>query len=206
MKMSKYVANLSEGTRVRLMGLGHHPKRGYECTVIGVLPNPSRRAEHQWYDVRFDDNSFGRFLEKYLVETQEIPPREWPDLFGSFSHRHEYWLVHMEIFDRETAAQITSRMLRLKSITTEGPMIVVVGEDVASEVSQLIRAPSRVLLTRNKKGVDEGIEEEGIEIDAEKNLLVLRFRSAVLPEVVDGWRVKLGFELGDREPVHAGGS
>jgi hypothetical protein len=181
MKMSKHVANLSEGTHVRLIGLGHHPKRGDECTVIGVLPNPSRRAEHQWYDVRFDDNSFGRFLEKYLVETQEIPPREWPDFFGSFSHRHENWLVHMEIFDRETVEQITSRMLRLKSITAEGPMIIVVGEDVANEVSQLIRAPSRVLLTRNKKGADEGIE-----IDAEKNLLVLRFRSAVLPEVVDG--------------------
>jgi Family of unknown function (DUF5335) len=180
MKREAYVANLQRGSRVRLIGMGHHPKRGDECKVIRILPNPSQKPEHQWYDVQFDDSSIGRFLEKYLVETRLIPPQEWTGFFESFSRRHENWIVYMETFDRETSEQTASRRLRLKSITTEGPMIIIVGEDDLNEVSQLVRAPSRILLTQSKAGADEGIE-----IDSDKNLLVLRFRAAVLPEMVD---------------------
>jgi hypothetical protein len=85
-----------------------------------VLPNPSNQSEHQRYDVRFDDDSFGRFPERHLVETRLIPQQEWLDFFDSFSHRHENWIVYMETFDRETSEQTGSRTLRLKSITTEG--------------------------------------------------------------------------------------
>jgi hypothetical protein len=180
MSAAKYIANLARGTRVRLIGMGRHPKRGDQCTVIRILPNPSNKSEHQWYDVRFDDDSFGRFLERYLVETRLIPREEWPDFFESFSHRHENWLVYMETFDRETSDQTGSRTLHLRSITTEGQMIVIVGEDDFNEVSQLVRTPSRVLLTQSNAGADEGIE-----IDSDNSLLVLRFRSAILPEVVD---------------------
>ena len=60
-----YVPNLSRGTRVRF--IGNHPKNGRQCTIIGALPNPSERADNQWYDVRFDDYSMGRFVERYLV-------------------------------------------------------------------------------------------------------------------------------------------
>jgi len=62
---SEYVPNLSRGTRV--LFIGDHPKNRQQCAIIRVLPNPSGRAEHQWYDVRFDDYSVGRFLERYLV-------------------------------------------------------------------------------------------------------------------------------------------
>jgi hypothetical protein len=161
--------------------MGQHPKRGDQCTIIRILPNPSNQSEHQWYDVRFDDNTFGRFLERYLLETRLIPAQEWHEFFESFSHRHENWIVYMETFDRETSEQTSSRTLRLKSIATEGQMIVIVGEDDLNEVSRLVRAPSRVLLTQSKAGADEGIE-----IDADNSLLVLRFRATVLPEVVDG--------------------
>ena len=181
MDVEKYVANLSLGTRVRLIGLGRHPRHGDECTIIAILPNPSQASEHQWYDVRFEDGIYGRFLEKYLVETQEIPQKDWPEFFEGFSRRHESWIVYMEIFDRETSEQIGSRTLHLKSITAEDGMIVIVGEDEVNEISQLVRGPSRVLLTKSRGGGDEGIE-----IDSEKILLVLRFRSVVLPETVDG--------------------
>lgn len=181
MKNSKYVASLVRGDRVRLIGLGHHPKYGGECSIIGILPNPSQKSEHQWYDVRFDDGTYGRFLEKSLMQTREVPAQEWKEFFESFSRRHQDWIVHMEVFDRTTAEQTLSRLLHLKSISSEGPMIVIVGEDDTNELSQLVRAPSRVLLTQDKTGADEGIE-----IDSEKSLLVLRFRAPVLAETVDG--------------------
>src|SRR5215467_4967505 len=174
--VEKYVANLSLGTRVRLISLERHPRHDDECTIIAILPNPSQTSEHQWYNVRFEDGIYNRFLEKYLVETQEIPQKDWPEFFEGFSRRHESWIVYMEIFDRETSEQIGSRTLHLKSITAEDGMIVIVGEDEVNEINQLVRGPSRVLLTKSSEGADEGIE-----IDSETILLVLRFRSVVLP-------------------------
>ena len=47
----------------------------------------------------------------------------------------------MEIVDRETGEQRAARLLRLKSISAEGPMIVVVGAEDANEVSQLFVCP-----------------------------------------------------------------
>jgi hypothetical protein len=67
MKTSCYTPHLAYGDRVRLVGDRPHPKTGQQCWIIYVLPNPSKRPEHQWYDVRFDDLSIGRFLERYLV-------------------------------------------------------------------------------------------------------------------------------------------
>jgi hypothetical protein len=66
MKTSEYIPNLSCGTRVRFIGKDHR-KSGQLCTIIRILPNPSLRAENQWYDVRFDDYSMGRFVERYLT-------------------------------------------------------------------------------------------------------------------------------------------
>ena len=34
--------------------------------IIAVLINPSKRPEHQWYDVRFDNGILGRFREADL--------------------------------------------------------------------------------------------------------------------------------------------
>ena len=60
-------------------------------------------------------------------------------------------------------------------------MIVIVGEGETTEISHLIRKPSRVVLTTNDVGADEGLE-----INSDNALVVIRFRSAILPELVDG--------------------
>jgi hypothetical protein len=52
--------------RVIFSGLERHRKNGKRCTILGALPNPSQRPENQWFDVRFDDYTTGRFLERYL--------------------------------------------------------------------------------------------------------------------------------------------
>ena len=53
------------GTRVRLLKEDHH-KSGEFGKVVGALANPSKRPSSQWYDVRFDDGRYGRFLVKHL--------------------------------------------------------------------------------------------------------------------------------------------
>jgi hypothetical protein len=180
MRKSKYIPHLTRGERVRLIGLGHHPKYAGECSIVEILPNPSRNSEHQWYDVRFEDGTYGRFLERYLSQTREIPVEEWRHFFQTFTDGHKDWLVDMQAFDRETGERMAARLLRLKSISAEGEMIVIVGEDDTTEVSELLRVPGLVLVTQDREG-----GEEGIDIGSNKSLLVLRFRAPVLPETTD---------------------
>jgi hypothetical protein len=190
MKTPQYTPSLTTGARVRFIGTDYPSKTGEPCTIIRILPNPSGLREHQWYDVKFDDGSLGRFLEKYLSGAiREIPSREWVDFFESFSRRHENWLVHLERLNAEQTQRLTSRSLRLKSIAAEPSreggdererMIVIVGEDETTEVSQLIRKPSRVLLSQTIVGADQCLE-----IYSDDFVILMRFRAAILPELVN---------------------
>ena len=190
MKTRQYTPSFKIGARVRFIGTDSPSKTGEQCTIIRILPNPSELREHQWYDIKFEDGSLGRFLEKYLtVTTQEIPSRNWAEFFESFGRRHENWLVQLESFSADKAQRLASRNLRLKSIAVEPSlnggreretMIVIVGEDETTEVSQLIRKPSRVLLSETEVGADKCLE-----IYSEDFVFLMRFRSATLPELVD---------------------
>jgi len=71
MTVQKYEPHLSAGSRVVFIGREQHPKNGQHCTILAALPNPSRSSEHQWYDVRFEDYTAGRFLEKYLQTNEQ---------------------------------------------------------------------------------------------------------------------------------------
>ncbi len=51
--------------RVRLNTTGD-PRSGQSGTIVRVLENPSACLDHQWYDVHFDDGTYGRFLERDL--------------------------------------------------------------------------------------------------------------------------------------------
>ena len=70
MKRPQYEPRFSYGDRVRFAETDQYPQSGQSCRIIEVLPNPSARQEHQWYDVRFDDYTVRRFLGKYLSPTR----------------------------------------------------------------------------------------------------------------------------------------
>ena len=65
-----YRPSLSYGQRVRLMKRDHH-EYSQEAVILWALPNPSMRPENQWYDVRFENGVYGRFLERYLERIEE---------------------------------------------------------------------------------------------------------------------------------------
>ena len=67
---SVYRPSFLEGSRVSLVKSGHS-QNTRPAAVLRTLPNPSQRAEHQWYDVRFDSGVYGRFLERYLEPVDE---------------------------------------------------------------------------------------------------------------------------------------
>ena len=51
--------------RVRLKA-PEDSRDGQSGMIVRILENPSGRPEHQWYDIHFDDGTYGRFLEKHL--------------------------------------------------------------------------------------------------------------------------------------------
>jgi hypothetical protein len=77
MTSKEYAPNLARGIRVRFT-LKAHPKDGQYCTILGALPNPSGRAQNQWYDVRFDDQSLARLVERSLQEEVKADNGETP--------------------------------------------------------------------------------------------------------------------------------
>ncbi len=56
---------MSHGTRVQVSN--NHGKSGKSGIIISVVRNRSGRPENQWYDVRFDDGSYGRFHTRNLM-------------------------------------------------------------------------------------------------------------------------------------------
>jgi hypothetical protein len=62
-------AKLARNDEVRFI-MKEHQMNGQRCIVVRVLPNPSELAIHQWYDVKFEDGTYGRFKEEYLMPFQ----------------------------------------------------------------------------------------------------------------------------------------
>jgi hypothetical protein len=59
------------GTRVRLLKEGH--RRSGECAkIVAALANPSKRPGNQWYDIRFDDGVYGRFVVRHLAHIRAV--------------------------------------------------------------------------------------------------------------------------------------
>ena len=122
------------------------------------------------------------------MPTQEIPRDEWSAFFDSFSRQHEGWLATVEVFGDDLGAQVEARELRLEGITAdlkgsnEDAISIMVGETPDDHVTHTITAPSHVRLEQTQEGANEALQIES----ASGATTLLRFRSAVLPEMVDG--------------------
>ncbi|HEV8485285.1 MAG TPA: DUF5335 family protein [Blastocatellia bacterium] len=121
------------------------------------------------------------------MPTRKITRREWMSFFDSFSNQHRGWLVTIEIMDPEIGDQTLARDLPLEGITAElneqgaDEIEIVVGRQPGSHVSDTVVAPRNVWLKSTEEGADEALEIQG-----EKKTVLIRFRSAVRLESVDG--------------------
>jgi hypothetical protein len=121
------------------------------------------------------------------MSTQDISRDEWAAFFDSFSLRHQGWLVTVEVFGSDIGAQVEARELPLQGITAElkregeDAISIIVGDTPEQHVTHTIGAPARVILKRSEEGADEAIE-----IESAARTTLVRFRSAVPTEMVDG--------------------
>jgi len=121
------------------------------------------------------------------MRTQEIPKNEWTIFFDSFSRKHQGWLVNLEIFGNEIGAQVEERELALEGIThesdeKEGNTIrIMTGVKADDHITHSITRPTQVSLEQTDEGADAALAMKS----ADGVTTLLRFRSAVLPELVD---------------------
>ena len=121
------------------------------------------------------------------MKTKEIAKNEWPKFFDAFSRQHEGWLVDLEIFGSEIGAQVEERQLTLEGITdeskgTEGNTIMImIGAKPDDHITHSIARPTQVNLEQTDEGADAALAIKG----EDGTTALLRFRSAIRPEMVD---------------------
>jgi hypothetical protein len=121
------------------------------------------------------------------MKTKEIPRNEWQEFFAIFSRQHEGWLVTLEILGSEIGAQVEERGLALEGIVAEGDEVqgyeirMMFGAAPDDHITHSISNPATVSLEQTDEGADAALAIKS----ADGVTALLRFRSAVLPEVVD---------------------
>jgi len=122
------------------------------------------------------------------MPTQEIPREDWSNFFDVFSRQHEGWLATLEVFGPEVGAQEEAHQLPFEgiSIASEGngadAIAINLGKTVEDHVTHTITKPEHVWLEQTSGGANAALEIES----ENQNKALLRFRSALPPEMVDG--------------------
>jgi len=121
------------------------------------------------------------------MPTREIPRDEWLSFFDEFSRQHEGWLVTVEVLTDESGAQLEAHELPLVGITTDKDrnsktIAIIVGQTIDDHITHTISEPTHVWLDETADGAHQALQIES----ANGEKAILRFRSAVLPELVDG--------------------
>jgi hypothetical protein len=122
------------------------------------------------------------------MRTLEISRGEWAAFFDSFSRRHEGWLATVEVLGEEVGAQTEARELPLVGVSAElkggedDAVSIILGGARGDHITHTVTRPDRVRVEQAEGGADEALQIES----ADGSRTLLRFRSAVLPEMVDG--------------------
>jgi hypothetical protein len=126
-------------------------------------------------------------MEKNM-ETREIPHDEWRSFFDVFSRQHEGWLANLEVFGPEIGAQEEAHQLPLEGVTIASgdnepeAISISLGNAPEDHVSHTVLEPAHVWLEQTADGANTALEIES----ADETKALLRFRSALPPEMVDG--------------------
>ena len=120
------------------------------------------------------------------METIEIPRKDWTSTVDRFCTAHEGWLISLELLAPDLGAQHAFENLPLLSMTVDegnGGAIHLSAEQPRGElVTHAVARPARLYLERTAEGADSALLIE----DADGTRAVLKLRSPVRPETVDG--------------------
>jgi hypothetical protein len=121
------------------------------------------------------------------MRTVEIPREAWAQRLNEFTAIHEGWLVSLDVLAPEIGSQPEIRNLPLLGVSADridqdGAIVVSVAGSATEHLTHIIRAVTRIHVARTDDGADAALQIES----ADGTRTILRFRAAVLPELVDG--------------------
>lgn len=122
------------------------------------------------------------------MSTIEIPRAEWTAFLDSFSRQHQGWLATVEVIGPELGAQIEIHELPLNGVSFEekgsdqDTILIDVSQAELTHATHTVSAPRHMRLLQTEEGAHKALELES----ADGLKTIVRFRSAVLPEMVDG--------------------
>jgi hypothetical protein len=122
------------------------------------------------------------------MPTQEIPREEWQGFFEVFSRQHEGWLATLELLGSDIGAQEEAHELPLEGLSLDSggneseAIVISLGRTRRDHVTHTIKQPEHVWLEQTAEGANAALEIES----SDESKALLRFRSPLLPEFVDG--------------------
>ena len=121
------------------------------------------------------------------MSTREVTRNEWTSFFNTFSKQHEGWIASLEILGDEVGAQKEAVELPFQGISFNAEdeaesLIINLGKTPEDHVSHTVVRPRHVWLKETPEGAHDSLEIE----QAGNQKTLLRFRSPMLPEFVDG--------------------
>ncbi len=122
------------------------------------------------------------------MSTQEIPREDWSNFFDVFSRQHEGWLATLEIFAPDVGAQEEAHELPLEGISiasgnsSADAIAINLGKTREDHITHTITKPEHVWLEQTSGGANAALEIES----ENQTKSLLRFRSSLPPEMVDG--------------------
>jgi hypothetical protein len=118
--------------------------------------------------------------------TIEIARPDWASALNEFSAVHRGWLVSVEILSPALGAQREVVNLPLLAVSfgpsDGGAIAITVARANGDHLTHIIQAPQRLSLERTEAGADVALAIDS----ADGARTLLQFRTAALPETVDG--------------------
>ncbi len=120
------------------------------------------------------------------IDDVEVEPRNWMSFLDGFSRQHEGWLASIEVSTPGgKLTEVVDRRLRGVSIDhADGKrrLYVAVGDAPDECLIHVVNTPTQIRFKRTRTGAHQGLEIES----ADGSTTIVRFRSAMPPEMLDG--------------------
>ena len=119
---------------------------------------------------------------------QELPRNEWLTFLDSFSTEHQGWLVDLEIVSPGKGTRVEANAMPFVGITADlsrgdgETLYVMLGRAPEDHLTHTVRGVSHVRLRESDEGAHEAVEIGSNTGETTR----VRFRSVVLPEMVNG--------------------
>jgi hypothetical protein len=120
------------------------------------------------------------------MQAQEIPRSEWRTFLEGFATQHQGWLANLERRQLGSGSIPVELEKPLDKIYVDlnqaGHIAFVFGRPDGVQTTQTVNGPRRVKFLEDAPGIHAGLEIES----TDGTSFVMRFRSAMPPEMIDG--------------------